>query len=66
MEDDALNRQLQPGIGDIRVSYYFKTAKEASVLAQQWNTDKGFISFRPFNFEKLDASQLLYTEPTDA
>jgi len=34
MEDDALDSQLKYGIGDIRVSYYFKTAKEASVLAQ--------------------------------
>ena len=65
MEDDALDSQLKYGIGDIRVSYYFKTAKEASVLAQQWNTDKGYITFRPFNFEKLDASPYEQTIPTE-
>mmetsp|Transcript_17489 Transcript_17489/g.22155 ORF Transcript_17489/g.22155 Transcript_17489/m.22155 type:complete len:149 (-) Transcript_17489:268-714(-) len=55
---------MRPQIGDIRVRYHYKTTDTATVLAQQWNTEDGRITFRCFNFLKPDASAKESTEPT--
>ena len=51
-------------MGDIRVRFYQKTAKNATVLAQQWNTLNGVISLRPFNFWNVEAHACESTMPS--
>lgn len=67
--DIELEKKIKPKVGDIRVRYCYKTAAEATILAQQYTKTEGsesYISFRTFNFLKLDAPPDEPTGPTKA
>ena len=60
-----LEKALKPDIGDIRIRYYQKSAKSATILAQQWETLNDVTTFRTFNLWNPNANQAESTQPTE-